>query len=326
MRASVSSWLRSTVTPGVIDDAINDAVSTEFMALLKASLSILMGGPTNVTLTAASERTTLTSLTDPAVLLTITDTVSGALAQHTVIAGYTLVTASGTETLISGTTTRVVAANNVADVAAPAFVADAIGWNCYAGATANRLCKQNTEPIPFGTDFIEDDAGISNNPDDPLPPTQNTTGDNIFYIRHMEVLTSSAVLKSWNQGDIDSDMMRRLGLTIPASSEYQNYGFDLINQRQLEIRPALGSTLTARYFYIIKPRKMKFDGSPLPFPTVPDEKFIRCSALSDVFLSLREYKASEMWEKKAAQELSMCVQAVVAMNRPKNQRVTPYRT
>lgn len=327
MRASVVSWMRgSKVAPSQIDEAINDAIESLFASLLRCCLSIFMGGPTNVVLNAAAERVSIVSITDPTTAPTITDVVSGALAQHTVIAGYTLVTDSGTETLLSSTTTHVVPLNNVASVASPSFVNGAIGWNVYAGDVSTRLAKQNDTPIPFGTAWIENDSGIIDNPDFPSPPTENTTGDNIFYIRHMEVLTTAGSLKSWNQGDLDSDMMRRLGAITSSGSEYQNYGFDLINQRTIEVRPTMGSTLTARYFWIVKPRRLRFDNSPLPFPTVPSTEFIRDFALSQLFLSIREYKASESWESKSEKARTRCELAVTSMNRPKNQRVTPYRT
>lgn len=327
MNAEVVKWLRgSKVDASQVNDAINDGIESLFMTLIRACLSIFMGGPTNLSLSAADQRTAVVSIANPTTAPTITDVVSGALAQHTVIAGYTLVTESGTETLISATTTHAVPINDVANVASPAFAAGAIGWNCYCGSVSTRLAKQNDEPIPFGVDFIEDDSGITNSPDDPLPPTENTTGDNIFYIRHLEVTTTSGILKAYNQGDLDSDMMRRFAASLASTSEYQNYGFDLINQRQIEIRPAMGTSITARYFYIVKPRRLRFANSPLPFPTVPSTEFLRHFALSAIFLSLREIHVAAAWDAKAEKARTRCELAVTAMNRPKNQRVTPYRT
>ncbi len=327
LSAEVIDWLRGTkVTSTIVNSAINDAIDTEFKALIRASLSVLMGGPVNLSIAAAAERTTIVSITDPVAATVITNVVSGALAQHTVIAAYTLVTDSGTETLISPTATAVIPVNDVASVTSPSWVNGAIGWNCYCADTTGRLAKQNQEPLEFGTPFIEDDSGIVDNPDFPSPPNENTTGDNIFYIRHMEVLTTAGVLKPWNNADIDSDLMRRAAMTLSSSSEFQSYAYDLINQRQLEVRPAIGDAITARYFYIVKPRRLMFANSPLPFPTVPSVKFLRCQALSDIFLSVRETSISNSWQKKADIELASCVLAVTSMNRPKNQRITPFRT
>ncbi len=331
MAAEVVDWLRgSKASEAQVNSAINDAIDTEFKALIRASLSILMGGPINLTIAAAAERTTLITITDPASGPGISETAADdpALAVHTVRAAYTYATESGTETLPSPATSYTTSGvGKVAVVTHPAIVNGAIGWNLYAsGLSTGTLVKQNDEPFPFNISYTEPDPGFTAEPNDPEPPTENTTGDNIFYIRHMEVQTTNGVLKAWNNADIDSDMMRRAGLTIASDSQYQNYAYDFINQRQLEIRPTMGATLTARYFFIVKPRRLLFSNSPLPFPTVPDTKFIRCQALSDIFLSLREYKASESWQKKADTELAACVLAITAMNRPKNQRVTPFRT
>lgn len=329
--AAVTKWLRgSRVDASMVNDAINDAIDAEFKALIRASLSVLMGGPTNITLAAAAERATIVSIADPTVSVAVSDVAADdpTLVAHTVRATYTYVTDSGTETLAAPATTHTTAMGFVASVHAPPIVYGAIGWNCYASnfAGTGTLVKQNDAPIAFNTVFDESDIGFTHEPDDPEEPTENTTGDNIFYIRHMEVVTTNNLLKSWNNADIDSDLMRRAGMSIAASTEYQTYAYDLINQRQLEVRPALGSTLTARYFFIVKPRRLAFDNSPMPFPTVPDDKYIRCQALSDLFLSLREYKTSESWQAKATEELASCVLAVASMNRPKNQRIMPYRT
>jgi hypothetical protein len=292
-----------------------------------------MGGPVTLTIDAATSRETIVSITDPTVAPTVSDTAAQdpALTAHTVDVAYTYVTASGTETLLSPTTTHTCGVGEVAAVHPPAIVDDAVGWNCYArSASVGELVKQNDEPLEFLTTsaayFVEEDTGFTNDPGDPLPPTENTTGDNIFYIRHIDVLTPSNVLRSWNQGDIDSDMMRRLALTYASTSEYQNYGFDLINQRTLEIRPPTGATLTTKYFFVVKPRRMRFDNSPLPFPTVPSEEFLRNFALSGIFLALREINLAAAWEKKADASRVRCELALTATNRPKNQRVTAYRT
>jgi len=331
MAAEVVDWLRgSKASEAQVNSAINDAIDTEFKSLIRASLSILMGGPTDLTISAAAERTTLITIANPTSGpgISETDADDPTLAVHSVRAAYTYATESGTETLPSPETDYTTSGlGKVAVITHPQTVTGAIGWNLYAsGSPTGTLVKQNDEPFALNTSYTEPDGGFTFEPNDPEPPSENTTGDNIFYIRHMEVQTTNGVLKAWNNADIDSDFMRRQGLTIAGTSEYQSYAYDLINQRQLEIRPTMGATLRACYFFIVKPRRLAFSNSPLPFPTVPDTKFIRCQALSDIFLALREYKASESWQKKADTELASCVLAITAMNRPKNQRVTPFRT
>jgi hypothetical protein len=215
----------------------------------------------------------------------------------------------------------------------PTVIPGALGWNLYVGTTVNNLAKQNDEPLsilvasgpPTNQVFNEPATGFIAQPDGgPAPPTENTTGDNIFYIRHLEFKTSSGMYKRYYAGDLDSEFMSRMATYIASTSEYQTYAWDLINQRQLEIRPAVGAAFAPRYFYIVKPRKMRFPQSPLPFPNVPQTEFIRSYALSMIFLSLHEYVAAEAWEAKADKALLKAVRAVTEMNANRNNRVTPY--
>lgn len=324
MRADVVDWLGGeNVSLSRVNGAINDGVEALWEVLILAAVQIMMGGPVTIALAAGDEGRILVSIADPTVAPTLSDVVLGSLASHAVVAGYTLVTESGSETLLSPTSTRTVAINNVLSIAAPAFVSGAIGWNAYVG-TSGRMAKQNAEPIPFGTAWQEAETGSLDDPQFPSPPQENSTGDNIFYIRHLEFQTSSGMYKSYNAGDLDSDFMRSFAGSIAATSEYQNYAWDLINQRQLEIRPAVGQAFSPRYFYVMKPRRMRFDNAPLPFPTIPSTEFIRNYALSLIFLSLHEYDASQAWDTKADKALIKAVRAVTAMHRNRNDRVTPF--
>jgi len=330
MRASIQRWLRgSRVDPQDINDAINDAIDSLSTTLIRASLSVFMGGPVNLTIDADDQRATVISIADPLTAPTVSDVAATnpLLPLHDVRVSYTYVTDSGTETLASPITAWITAIGMVAEVSPPALVSGAIGWNLYASnsATVGDPVKQNDAPISFQDSWVEDDSGFTQEPDDPLEPLENTTGDNIFYIRHMEVQTPNNTLISWNQGDLDSTMMRRLSQTFATNSQYQTYGFDLINQRQLEIRPQAGGDITARYFYIVKPRRLRFDNSPLPFPTVPAIEFFREFSLALLFLELRETTLAKAWDDKAEKARSRCELAITSMNRPKNQRVTLYR-
>lgn len=332
--ARIVEWLRgSPSTSGMRNDAINDAIESLFQTLIRVQLEVFMQGPVNLTLEAASEGVNLVSIADPTVGPVISAAAAdvATLAAHSIQAAYTFVTESGSETLMSPATDYTTTDGFLAAVHPPTIVSGAFGWNCYARAiAAGQLVLQNDAPLPFLTTsasyFDEPETGFTNDPDDPLPPIENTTGDNLFYIRHMEVVTGSGIRRSWNQADIDSDFMRRMGMVIPSTSDYQNYAFDLINQRQLEIRPALGVALTARYFFVVKPRRLMFANAPLPFPTVASAEFIRNYALSQLFAALREWKASEVWGNKAEESRQRCELALTTTNRPKNQRITPFRT
>lgn len=323
LKAEVLDWLDETVPESRTRNAINDAIESLWETLIRAAIGLFVGGPTSLSVAAAAERTTVTSVTDPTTAPTLSDVAVGNLAEHAIVVAYTLVTESGTETLISSTSSRTVPINNICSVASPSFVESAVGWNCYMGSPTGRLAKQNEVPILFGNAFQEPVTGFVNEPENPSPPTENTTGDDIFYIRHLEVSLTSGGYKKWDGADIDSLLMQRAARGIASQSQYQSYYWDLINQRQLEMRPAAGQAMTPRYFYIKRPRRIRFDSAPLPFLTVPSTAFLRYHALSVLFLSIHEYEASTAWSEKAERERARCELAVLAMNRPKNQYITP---
>lgn len=325
MRASVQKWMRESVDIDLGNEAINDAVESLWNSLMRVSLSLFMGGPVTMSIASAAERASIVSIADPIVAPTLADVVVGALAQHDVVVGYTLVTESGSETLVSSTNTRTVPINNVCSVTSPVFAEGAIGWNCYIGSPVGRLAKQNDAPIHFGDAYQELVTGFVNEPDNPSPPVANTTADDVYYIRHLELALSDGTKKAWNAGDLDSDMMRRASSMLSSSSEYQNYYYDFINQRTLELRPAAGAALSPRYFYIQKPRKLRFDGAPLPFLSLPGSTaFLRYQALSLLNITIREFDTALAWETKADKERINLELSVNQMNATKAQTVTPY--
>src|SRR6266446_4591963 len=192
LRAEVQDWLAGDTVPDArINTAINDGIESLWLTLIRACLSIFMGGPSNVSFSAASERTTLVSITDPTAAPAASNVAGGALGNRNYFITFTYATESGTETLESLVNPFAATLNNLCQVQSPAFSEGAIGWNCYAGSVTGRRAKQNDEPIRFGDDFLEPESGFSDEPQLPSPPIENTTGDNIFYIRHLELLTTS---------------------------------------------------------------------------------------------------------------------------------------
>lgn len=330
MRAEVQDWLAGDTLPDTrINGAINDAIESLWKSLVRVALSVFMGGPTSISFSAGDQRQTVTSLTDPTTAPTLASVAGGTLPSRTVFVGYTLVTESGSETKISSQSTQTTALNFLTSISPPAWVSGAAGWNCYAGDNTNRLAKQNDAPLAFSTTgnvvtFEEPETGFIDNPDYPLPPTENTTGDNIFYIRHLELQLSSGNYKAYHAGDLDSEFVRRFASSIASTSEYQSYAWDVLNQRTLEIRPAAGSSITPRYFYIVKPRRLRFDNAPLPFPTIPCTEFLRSYALSRLLLSLHEFDAAKGFAEVAENERKNCEKALSMVNFNKNTTVTPY--
>jgi len=325
MTSSIQRFLRGENVPSAdIYDAVNDGIEALWMDLILASLSVMMQGPVTISLASGDEGRILVSIADPTGILAIASFASGSLGAHTVYGTYTLVTESGSETNVSPLVSANIAANNQARFGPVPFVTGAFGWNLYAGTTATQLVKQNDEPLDFTSVWQEPPLGLISAPDLPLPPIENTTGDNIFMIRHLEFKTSSGIYKSYNAADLNSDYMRRFASYIAASSEFQTYAWDLINQRQFEIRPAVGQAFSPRYFFIVKPRRLLFPNAALPFPTIPSTEYIRDYALSLIFLSLHEYDAATAWETKADAARLKAVRALTQTNTNRNDRVTPF--
>lgn len=307
------------------NNAINDAVESLWETLMRANLNIFMGGPTTIAIAAGDQEVTLISVADPLVVPTLSDVVEGALLEHVVYCAYSLVTESGTETLISPTSNRTVAANNVCACAAPAFVSGAVGWNCYMGTAAARLAKQNyVTPIDFADSFQEPASGEIDKPDAPSPPTENTTGDDIFYIRHLDCQMPDQGYKSYQASDINSLLSSRMAQYVALSSQWQNYVYDLVNQTKLELRPAAGMAFTPRYFYVKRPRRLRFDNSPLPFLTIPSTAFLRSYAISKLMLSIREFESWKAYKQESEDERLRCELAVMQMNRNVNEYITLY--
>ena len=324
MKAEVERWMREAVADLIKADAINDSIEALWEKVILVHIGMFMQGPVNISFANASERAQLVSIPDPTSAPTGSTVASGALGGRTYSITYTLVTESGSETLESPELSQVVPANDVAVVDSPAFVEGAIGWNCYAGLTSGRRALQNQEPLTFGINFQEDDTGFLDEPERPSPPTVNNTADDVFYIRHLELQHPDGTFRAWNQVDIDSTLMRQASAILSGTSTFQNYYFDFINHRTLEVRPATGAAHTPRHFYIQKPRRLRFDRATIPFTAIPHVAFIRYNSLSLIHGSLQEFAAANYWEGKAQGELQSIVLALNQSNFPRHQYVTPF--
>lgn len=238
----------------------------------------------------------------------------GELAAHQVSAQYTYVTDSGSETLASPAQVFDVAQNNCANVASPARVDSAVGWNCYVGGV-----RQNDAPIPFGVSYTEPDTGVV--ADGSAVPTENTTGDDVWYIQELYVNngTGETVLTATEVG---SSVWRKFANSQAATSPYQNYCYDF-DGRKVVVRPLAGHGFNANYFYVRRPRNIRYDSSVIPFRQPGAELFIRYNALSLVHLSNHEYTASQSWEARAEKERLLIAQSLNKKNGKKNQYIRP---
>lgn len=328
LRDDILEWLEESNLTDRATSAINDSIESLWMTLMRTTVSMFVGGPIGLTLSSGTEGVILVSVADPTVAPTAGVATSGSLDAHSVAVKITLVTESGTETLPSPSTTQACLAGEVASITSPSYVSGAIGYNVYGYSTlgpTTTYAKQNDEPVSFGTAYQEPDTGFVNGPELPLVPTENTTGDDICYIKLIEAQMPDLGYKQYDAAAIDSLLMRKAARNIPTgNSQYQNYYWDLINQRQLEFRPALGTSLTPRYFYVKRPRRLRFDNAPLPFLTVPAVPFLKYNSLSLLSISIREFETAKAWAEKAENERGQLELTVMQMNQNKNQYITPY--
>ncbi len=313
----------------LVNAAINDAIESIWIAMMQVQLAKFFGAdsPVSFTLNQGAERYRIVSIVDPTVAPVVTQVAGGALVdgvQFTV--GYTLVTESGSETLLSPTTlTAARINNNLFQVVSPANPGTAFGYNVYAGP-AGQLALQNQQPIPFGTNYTEPVTEWQGYPTfEQTPPLSNSTADNLSWIEHLEVRTSDTLLRAWNQVDIDSEVMRRMARTLSTASEYQHYVWELTGNGVLEFRPQLGSNFTPRYWYVAKPRRLRYDQADVPYVGIMGvHKYLKCQAKSDLYLGVNEFINSDKWEAKAAAEKSQIQMALLQELWSKNTRVVPH--
>lgn len=341
LKSSVLAWLREDMSQGgdgqILNDAVNDAIESLWISIALARLEEVMGGPvTNVSFGSAAERVSLVSIANPLVAPGISYLPGGALGVRDVAASFTYVTESGSETLESPVNVfRIPLPAGVSQLAfftlqAPyVFPPGAVGWNLYADLNGGQRARQNLDPIPITQGFTEPIEGLVfiSNPDHPAPPAVNSTGDNIFSINNMEIQTPDMAYKPWDEASLGSEMMRRAGRTLSGTSLYQSYYWDLVtgNGNQLEIRPAAGVTLNPRFFFVQKPRRIKYDMADIPFTGIVSAPgFLRNFAISLIKLANDEYEASEQYGRKAEQERAIIVQSITRKNLHKDDRIIPY--
>jgi hypothetical protein len=350
IKAEVLGWMRGDYGTSddqpLVNSAINDAVEDIWNSMIQVQLARFFGldSPVSFTLAAGLERTQLVLIPDPVSAPVGVAVAGGALGNRTYALAYTNVTESGAETLPSPIQNLVIGANNLASVPAPAAVANAVGWNLYASVsnTPALLGLQNQQPLPFNLPFVEivqgwvDYPGAQQQPGAVQSasvatpgsvgvPSENTTADNIAWITHMEVRTSDTLLRSWNQYDIDSELFRRYGRELSSASEYQTYVWDLINGNRLEVRPSAGLTFIPRYFYIARPRRLRYDQGVIPYTGITGvHEFVVDKAIGKLKLGIDEYMSAQAWDAAAAQIRGQIIAGLTQEMWSKNMRVAPH--
>lgn len=350
LRAEILLWMRGDLATvddlPIVNAAINDATDDIWMTMMRVQLARFFGldSPVSFTLAQGAERVQLVLIADPSVAPTVGSFAGGSLGSRTYLVGYTYVTESGAETQLSPTTSQAIGANNLAQVTAPTQVAQAFGWNCYVSVsnTPGLMALQNQQPLPFGQLFQEPPAGWSDYPADQQlppqaqtastatpalspPPSENSTADNISYITHLEVRTSDTLLRSWNQYAVDSEIFRRYARTLSSASEYQTYVWDLINGNRLEVRPSTGLAFSPRYFYVAKPRRLRYDQAEIPYQNISGvHEFLVNAAVGRLKLALDEYTAAPLWDAKADKVRQNIEKALTQESWGKDARVQPH--
>lgn len=350
LRAEILLELRGDLATSddapLVNSKINNAVESIWQSMMQIALSRFLGvdSPVTFTLPAGAERVQLVSIPDPLIAPVIGSVVLGALAGRTVLGAYTFVTESGSETQLSPTTVFAVPINNVGSVTPPTPVATCFGWNFYASPSNNPLllALQNQQPLDFSAPYQEPITGWQDYPSaqqgPPIvqsassptpvgspPPSENTTADNISWIKHLEVRTSDTLLRSWNQYDIDSEIMRRYGRTMSSASEFQTYVWDLINGNRLEIRPSAGQTFTPRYFYVAKPRRLRYDQAEIPYANISGvHEFLTNYAVGQLKLTIDEYLSQQAYKGEAESGRMLILKALMSESFSKNTRIQPH--
>jgi hypothetical protein len=312
LRAEILKWMRGDLaTPEdapLVNAAINDSLENIWMAMMRVQLSRFFGSdaPVSFTLAAGQERVALVSIPDPTAGTVPAGSVAGgALPARIYDLSYTYVTESGSETNLAPIIAVNIGLNQLAQVSPPnKGGAGAFGWNLYFRVTnsGQPLALVNQQPLSWAqTLYTEPADGWKKYPESQqTAPLTNTTADNISHIRHMELRTSDTVLRAWNQYDISSDAMRRMAGTFPAASEFQRHAWDLINGRILEFRPAPGVTVTPRYFYVAKPRRLRYDPAEIPYSEIAGvHEYLVNKSISRLKLSIDEYLSATAFGAEA---------------------------
>ena len=329
LKAMITRYHKEQEKDDLLTDAANDAIESLWRNVLLVALSQFMAGPiTTLTMAAGSERASIISIPDPIVAPTCSDVAGGALPLRNADVVYTFVTESGSETLPSPINNTPVLINTLLNVAPP-DVADQpgtpIGWNVYVGDHGTRLVRQNDEPLGPNDTWVEPAlTGYSNSPLLPPAPVSNTTGDNIFYVRVLQVQNTDGTWTTWQAGDIDGLLMSRASRSIASTSTYQGYAYDVFNGNTIEVRPALGATLNPRYFNVVKPRRLLYANAPLPFSNFSYIEYLKMYADAALDLSNHEYTGYGIKNRKAAGILQEILQGLNTQATAKQKTITPF--
>jgi hypothetical protein len=326
--ARVKRWFAEPVSDEAkVYDSLNDSIESIWMAAMLATLSKFTRGPISQIFPANSSIVQIVSIPDPASGPVASAVNQGALPARTEYYAFSYVTDSGSMTLPSPLTPVVLAANQVAQVLPPPLLPDAIGWVVW-GATdpaGLTLGLQSTGLESYTGPGPVIAQGVRPYPQSPPPPTQNSTGDNIFAVERLEVNNVNMTTTQWYQSNVSSLLWSRMGkIMAGTATSWTPYAYDFIDNNQIQFRPAPGYDLDGSLMYLVRPRRLRFPNSRIPFTSFACQKFLATQALADLLLGIYEYEAHDRWQSKAKDEKQSIILQIAHSNWNRDKTVTPF--
>ena len=310
-------------------DYLNDGIESIWMSMLLATLSRFSKGPVNQVFAANETTQKLVTVPDPTVAPTVTSVAGGILGARTVYTSYCLVTDSGSTTKISPMATTNLLANTLMQVASPipssSWANDIVGYYVFAGSNADGSDQgQQSALIRIGTPWFEPVSGITSGPNVPFPPADNTTADNIFNIVRLDVQNIDTTWTSWIQSNLNSTWFTDFQKRVSTTTTWMPFVYDFIEDRQIEVRPAPGQDLTGVFFYTVRPRRLRFDLSRMPYPQFAISGFLNDYTKSKMLLDIYEYEAADRWNDRAEKERQRIIFQVAQTTFNQNNTIRPF--
>ena len=310
---------------------IGDAIESIWMSAMLATLSKFTKGP--VTQIVTQQTTNIVSVPDPTSAPASTGTVSGGiLGARSVYYSYILVTESGSTTKLSTLFNMNVAMNYLMFCGPPLnpstqdIPEGVIGWHMFAGYNpdGSDQGQQSLVPLLFNQTWFEPPAGITQAPNSPPAPSVNNTGDNIFAIDRIDVQNIDQTWTNWMQANLSSTRFTAFQHSIATTTTWMPFVYDLIDNRQLEVRPQPAQPMSAVYYYVHKPRRPRYPQARLPFTSFACQSFLYCWGMGKLLRNLYEFEASDRWLKDAETERARIVLQISQGNWNKDTTVKPF--
>jgi hypothetical protein len=310
---------------------IGDGIESIWMSAMLATLSKFVKGP--VTQIVTQQTTNIVSVPDPVDGgFVVSQIPGGNLPARTVYFSFCLVTESGSTTAISPLRSQLIAANFLSYIPSPlnpssqTIPEGVIGWYMFAGYNPDGSDQGQQSPVPllFNQTWYEPPAGLTQAPNAPAPPSINTTGDNIFAINRIDVMNEDKTWTNWIQSNIGGTWWTEFQHKIATTTTWMPFVYDLIDNRQLEVRPAPADSLSAVYFYVHKPRRPRFPQSRLPFTSFACQGFLYTWGMARFLRSIYEFEASDRWAKDAEAERLRIVLQIGQGNWNRDSTIRPF--